>query len=294
MVEGPVVLKYSGANFDRGQMDAYLAADALVGFAKLAEISGTMAYGRECKVNAQIHGFSRGSSELKLLVDVVNISAQFFAMVAAPNDIFNLISGAIELFKFLKGEPPKSVKKADNAAYDGGVVVENNFGETTVVNGNVFNIVMNESAGDAVEKFIRKSVKKDGDAIDVLYNGKSIAKVAGEEGQYFRRLPAGEKLAEYTAEMVVRIASPVLEGTSRWKFHDGRGLLSASIEDEDFLERVSEGKERFGAGDILRVRMRCIQRMEKKKPKPEYVVEEVLAHVEYEGGDNIFPMFNED
>lgn len=61
-------LKYSGKEYDRGRMDAYLASNALAGFAKYTEIIANEVYGKDCRVNTHIQGFSRGSAEIQLLL----------------------------------------------------------------------------------------------------------------------------------------------------------------------------------------------------------------------------------
>ncbi|MEK9722739.1 MAG: hypothetical protein VW405_04550 [Rhodospirillaceae bacterium] len=195
----------------------------------------------------------------------MNVSGHLLAVFAAPTGIFDLISSAIELFKFLKGELPKSVKKAEN----GGMIVENNEGEITQVNGDTFNILINTNAGAAVEKFVKRSLRLKGDKLSIEHKGEPIAEVANDDARSFKSLPQGEKLTENETDMVVRIASPSLEGSARWKFNEGRGMFSATIADEEFLDLVKNGQERFGAGDVLRFRMTCIQRVEKNKPKAE-------------------------
>lgn len=289
MVEASVKVKYSGERFSRGMMDAYQASDALTGVAKFSEIVAAEIYGPDCKVKAHIQGFSRGSAEFQIFFDLINVSGELLAMLSAPNGLFDTIKSVIEFYKFLKGEPPKSTKKAET----GGMIVENNEGDITQVNGNVYNVTLNLNSGDALEKFVKKGLRAENDELSMVYRGEEIAHVAGGDSKYFKTLPMGQKLSENQTEMVVRIAAPILHGNARWKFHDGRGMLSAEIEDLNFLERVHDGSERFGAGDVLRVRMRCIQRLEKNKPKAEYFVEEVLGHETFTGPENTVDLFEE-
>jgi len=278
-LEDKLLLRYSGETVGRGIMDARMAADALIGFSIFIDRIGKEVYGDSCRVRSNISDFRSGSAEFQFLLEIINadLDGSIFTALSAPKGLFDFVRDCFDLYKHLMGEPPKSQK----GAQDGGVYVENNHGEIKVFNGAVVNVVADETTGKAVEKFVRNNVKKEGDNLDIIYHSDIVSSINDEESKYFKRLPQDELLAEYTADMGVRIAVPVLEGNIKWRFHDGSRIFSAVIEDQEFLEKVANGNERFGTGDILHVRMRCIQRRDQNKLHPEYFIEEIYEHEVY-------------
>ena len=149
------------------------------------------------------------------------------------NTIFNsgalpldeIIKKTFDLFKHLQGEPPKSIKKAD-----GGVAVENNTGEILVVNNPVFNIVVNSEGAPSAEKFAKRPLERQADAIEVSVNGKLAARAEKDSAEFFKAIGEGEKLGEFIAEQHLTIQTAVLEGDGNWRFSDGRNKLRADIE----------------------------------------------------------------
>jgi hypothetical protein len=56
--------------------------------------------------------------------------------------------------------------------------------------------------------------------------------------------------------MILTIRKPDLIGNTRWQFSHGNTNVSASIEDDRWLERFHEGRIPLRSGDALRCRVR--------------------------------------
>jgi hypothetical protein len=85
------------------------------------------------------------------------------------------------------------------------------------------------------------------------------------------------------ADQYLTIRTVVLEGDGKWRFSDGRNTFRAEVADPRFLQRVKQGRERFGRGDILSVRLRSRQEKIKGQLRTTHVIEEVFSHEPYQG-----------
>ncbi len=76
------------------------------------------------------------------------------------------------------------------------------------------------------------------------------------------------------------VVSPNFEKPSaKWRLNDGRTTNWYSIADKSFLQKVSEGQERFGADDILVCRVEITQKIAgENKITNDYQVIEVISH----------------
>lgn len=269
-------LRYSGSAAERGEMDAYDVAEAIHGFSDFTRKIGAALHGDDVQIRTTIRGLRRGSFEIDLFYQIV--AQEGFGLLASTiepvKNLIGLIQECINLLKHLQGEPPKSIKKSE----DQSIFVENNHGEINIYSDNSVNIVLSPDTGRAVSKFVQKPLQKDANKIEICADDDVIASASSDESEFFVPVSAGDILIESTVEIFLTILTVVLEGKSMWRFTDGRIKYSAKIEDEEFLERVNFGRERFGHGDILRVRLRTTQVRLNGSIKTDYVVEKVLEH----------------
>jgi hypothetical protein len=273
-----VNLRYSGSQIkDQDGMDAYDAAEAIDGFSDFLNSIAQSVYGQDYEVRPTLSGVREGSLDLPFIVEFVGVATTIISSGAPPLD--EVIKKAFELFKHLKGQPAKSIK-----ATDGGVAVENNTGSILVVNNPTYNLIFNGDAASSAERFARKPLQKQADNLDISVNGKLAASAHKDSADSFKPVGDGEKLAEFFADQYLTIQTVVLEGDGNWRFTDGRNKFRAEIEDKEFLQRIKDGRERFGRGDILRVRLRSRQEKVRGQLKTVHVVEKVLGHEPHKVG----------
>ncbi len=60
-------------------------------------------------------------------------------------------------------------------------------------------------------------------------------------------------------EVVLQLRTAVFEKEKKWRFFYGRRRISALITDSEFWERVYQGKEQFGIGDLFHVVLQTTQ-----------------------------------
>jgi hypothetical protein len=188
-------------------------------------------------------------------------------------NLADFVKQVFELLKHLGGEPPKSI-----AADRGGVSVRNNSGEMVVFNQSVVNMVVEGPAGRTSEQFARGPLQHEADAVEISVNGELAAQADKDSADCFVPIGPDEEISEFVNDLYLEIRTVVLEGDAQWRFDDGRNKFPAKIEDKQFLQRIQEGRERFGKGDMLRVRLRSRQERAKGQLKTTHVIEKIFEH----------------
>lgn len=273
-----ISLRYTGAAISARQgMDAYDVAEAIDGFTDFLRSITQITYGEEAQPQLTVRGFREGSLGIEFVYDVAGAATTIFSSVG-PQSLLDLIKNIFKLLEHLKGQAPKSIKSADR----GGVIVENNDGDTILVSNSVVHIVVNGPAGQSAEQFARRPLRGEAEKVQIRVNGKLAASADRTTADSLVPIGSGEELGEFVAEQHLMIQTVVLEGDGQWRFSDGRNNFRAKINDERFLRQVRNGRERFGRGDLLKVRLRSKQERIKGQLRTIHVVEEVLEHQPYQ------------
>ena len=273
-----VNLKYEGALIEEHSgMDAYEVADAIDGFADFLRSIAQANYG-ETKLQLSISGLRQGSFEIQFLFEVAAAANTALNALGAVS-LSDAIKQAVELLKHLRGNSPKSIKQTDR----GSVIVENNNGQIIVVNQPIVTAIVNGDASQSAEKFLRRPLNNEADKVQITVDGKKAAEISKSIADSFVPIGNGENLGESVSEPHLTIQALVLEGDGQWRFSDGKNKFRAEISDEAFLSQVKTGRERFGRGDILKVRLRSRQEKIRGQLRTTHVIEKVLEHEPYAG-----------
>ncbi len=275
-----IELKYLGRVLDKEEgMDAYDVAEAIDGFADFVITLAHAVYGTDTPTRLNIRGVPKGSLDIQFVLDTMGVAMPLLGHVGG---LLGAVNQSIALLKHLKGSQPKTATHVDG----GSVQVENNDGQITVVNGDIYNVVLTSDLGKQTEQFLGRPLHKTADAVEVRVASQIAAIANRNNADSFVSLGKGEPLATHTSETYLTIQTVVLEGDGLWRFSDGRNKFRAAINDAVFLKRVSSGSERFGRGDILRVKLRSVQEKIKGELRTTHTVEQVLEHQPYSGGQS--------
>lgn len=268
-------LRYVGPAVEAGSMDVYEASANMIAFSEFVVVAAKSHFGAETEIKAEVRGFARGSFETNLVFQVMGAAATIFSTVSI-SDLWKTISSAIELWKFLKGEPAKEILHADN---NEGVIVTNNNGQVIQISTQSLMVVMSEKGSQAVGQFVKRALENPG--IDnVSITGKSaipIAEISQAQGQYFVPVVPQDTVTDVTIPMTLIIEAPVFKEDNKWRFFDGQQSFYAAIEDHEFIARVNAG-ERFGKGDILQADVRICQQQSGMKLTAERAIVRVREH----------------
>jgi hypothetical protein len=249
-----ITIRYSGPSLDNGRMDVYEASANMIAFSEFMVAAVKTTYGESAEAKAEVSGFAHGSFITNLLFSVAGQAATVFTTLS-PDQLWEVVKGAFDLWKHLKGEPPAAVVNNGLTC-----TVTNNAGNIINVRTDSLSLVFNEKAAEPIAKFVKAALNKDGyERLEInAESGEQIASVDRVEAGFFDSVGKQVTLSDNTARMVVQIVAAVFQDGNKWRLSDGEKSFTAAILDGDFLMSVNQG-ERFGKGDVLDVDMRIVQ-----------------------------------
>ncbi|MBI5454118.1 MAG: hypothetical protein HY956_05780 [Deltaproteobacteria bacterium] len=272
-----LTLEYRGSRVEHGTMNAYEVARNILAFSDFISVISKTAYGDKAELQTEIQGFRGNSFDIDFLLSIGGVVATLLTgPVSSPKDFITLIKDSVKVWIHLMGKPPKAIEPANN-----GFKVENQKGEITNINGNVFNIITNINAGKAVEEFIKKPLESGIDFVKVRSKtfDEEVFSIDKRQAQAFIPIETEKPIIEQEYRMGLTIESPTFKEGNKWRFFDGSSSFHADVLDQDFLTKVNAGEIRFGKGDILIVLMKFIQSSSFNTPlKIERAILKVLEH----------------
>jgi hypothetical protein len=87
-----------------------------------------------------------------------------------------------------------------------------------------------------------------------------------------------ETIVEQTRPMALSIRSLAFQEGNKWRLFDGQNVITATIEDPEFLERVERNEVRFAKSDVLICEVRTVQKQTAEGLKTEHFVQRVLEY----------------
>lgn len=264
-------LRYEGESISEG-LDPVMFAEALKGLTEFLTRVSDSIYGDSEPSTLKVHRLSEGSLILEVVQKLGEASANDLLAISASVSIE--INQIFTLLKHLRGTPPKSITKTENRQ----ISVENNHGNIMMFENSTVHLVLNGDIGSSVDKFTQPVVNGKATGYVLEVDQEPSATVESKDAKSMVSVASEQHLLESENEMWLSIQKVVLEGNSKWAFSDGKRTFSATIEDQQFLEKVKDGKERFGNGDRLLVRMKTDQYQRGINLQTRYEILEVLDH----------------
>ncbi|MDR2172667.1 MAG: hypothetical protein LBE32_00410 [Burkholderiales bacterium] len=284
-------IKYDGPALANHQMDVRELAPALIALSELLEQSNKVVFPDAAPVRVNVKGNFRSGSFGIDLTAVQDIAQQIVSIFSgqganATSNLFAILTGIgligggglIGLIKWLKGRKPDSIRyESDSSVFE--LRLEENVEtfEVDLVSGRLY---QSRVVRQALAKVI-KPLERDG--VDLFASGRdgaAEAVVTKEDAPAFERTAEDEEVVSdiISEGVLLQIESAVFKDGNKWRFNDGASSIFAEIADEQFLERVSSGEERFGKGDVLIVDLRRIQTIVDTGLKLEYIIVTVKEH----------------
>lgn len=287
-------VSYDGPSLQSHEIDVRDLAPALLGLSDLISLINRRANNNRAEVALKIKtGFQPGSFEVSLeivqkifemkdlLGPMANVTAEEIAKALGVTAAgIGICKGLIELLKIGKGkQPDKVVAKGDH--------VEIIFGDKTVQTTN-FNLSLYADlpTQEAAYKALQPLEKHGIDEIKFKHGDTVTASVSKPEFKSIVNPSTNEAFSSERVEndtvnvTILTLNSPDFKDGNKWKFSDGNSnAVFASIKDTPFLQQVEKNEVKFGAGDMLRVRLRTIQSVTSKGLKNTHEVLEVIEHI---------------
>jgi len=196
--------------------------------------------------------------------------------------IIGLLAGILELRKHLKKEPPKSVTQNKSS-----VTVENSKGENITVNNNTYNYYVNNHNIQANLDRNYTSLASDNTISSFKLTDENSEQLFNATRDDFPDMVIGKRIDpeenRYLPERVIlNIVKPSFERGYKWKFIYRGVHIGATVEDEEFLNKVDQRTVRFAKGDLMDVDLQILQEYDKSLStyvNKNYVVQRVHNHM---------------
>jgi hypothetical protein len=285
MSRAAITIAYDGPALSGGVMDVRDLAPALLAAGQLVDAANAVLFGENVQVSVQVVATGTGSFEIGLQV-VENIGRQIVALFSGPEAtaagtlatlIFGTpaLHGVVWLIKRLRGQKPDRVEKISDST------VRLTIGSETIeIPLMLLRLYQDLPVRVAAEKLVEQPLQSDGiNSFEVRDRKQTIVEVSKRESAYFRRpeMP-DELLIDDVRRSAYSIISLAFKEDNKWRLNDGQNAISATIEDEKFLDKVDRNQIAFAKGDILVCDVRVTQRRTESGLKTEYIVINVADH----------------
>jgi hypothetical protein len=258
-IEDQITLEYHGKPVELGRMNSYEVASYIIAFSDFLGIISHTAYGEKIELKTEIQGFRKDSFDIDFVLQIAGIATTIFSSTSfTPQELIDFIRDSIKAWIHLNGYPPKTVSPVPET--QNVMQIENQNGQIAYYNAEVINIISNVKAGKATEQFIRKPLESGLSYLRIKskkYN--EISKIENKDATSFIPINIERPLHESEMRMSLLIESPTFKEGNKWRFFDGQSSFYADIIDEEFINKVNSGVERFGKGDTLTVTIRLSQ-----------------------------------
>jgi hypothetical protein len=267
MSRAAITIAYDGPALSGGVMDVRDLAPALLAAGQLVDAANAVLFGENVQVSVQVVATGTGSFEIGLQV-VENIGRQIVALFSGPEAtaagtlatlIFGTpaLHGVVWLIKRLRGQKPDRVEKISDST------VRLTIGSETIeIPLMLLRLYQDLPVRVAAEKLVEQPLQSDGiNSFEVRDRKQTIVEVSKRESAYFRRpeMP-DELLIDDVRRSAYSIISLAFKEDNKWRLNDEQNAISATIEDEKFLDKVDRNQIAFAKGDILVCDVRVTQR----------------------------------
>jgi hypothetical protein len=253
----PYTLRYLG--IEPQGLDARELIHTLSAITRISIKASLSTYGSQSGASFRITEVRPGTISIQGFIELLAGAQPAFSVLPSlslgVSDVPELIKCWFELLKFLKGEPARVVQKVEKG---NAVQIENASGQTTIVNGNVYNSFIFNNVGNDASK-LELPARPGAEKLEVYKGKRRIASYTRNDLATFKPIKPTDKPLESEIEAIVEVIAPVFEGDGVWKFKYGRMILTARLLDHEYRHQVLTGEESFRHGDTLRVRLKTIQ-----------------------------------
>lgn len=283
-------LVYDGPALQEHQMAVRDLAPALLAMGALVERANELFNHDEVKVSVDVHAsfeagsfgidFDLGQGMLQRLLDlagrhdIVEVSVLLSLLGLSVRDG---VHGVIQVVRWLRR---RGIGKIEPIGDDRvRLWIDDAHIDTE---GKVLKLLQDYKIRKELENLIAAPLQREGidDFATIDKPVKRVmAHVTKTEAHYFVAPPAEDELLEdVTYEANLQVLTVAFKDDNKWRFTDGGTSFFAPILDEGFLRRVALNQEQFAKDDIIRAKVRRVQRLAADGLKIEYEVLEILTH----------------
>lgn len=286
-------IKYDGPALSTHEMDVRELAPALIALSELLEQSSKAAFPDADAVRVNVQGNFKGGSFGVDLIALQSIKDQLVSMFAGPEATAaaNLLAvlqgiglvgaaggGLIGVIKWLRGRAPTAIRmEGDKTVFELKDVQSIETFEVDLVAGRLYQSrIVRQSLAKVIKPLERNGI----DVFACGRDGVTEAVVTKADAASFAMSIGLSDIVSDTLSqgVLLQIESAAFRDDNKWRFSDGATPFFAEIADEDFLNRINSGVERFGKGDVLVVDLRRVQMVTDNGLKQDYSITHVHEH----------------
>lgn len=265
VAEVDLTLRFDGPAFDAGRISVRDLAPALLALGEIFHEVNEVANPDGEPIALDITATERGSFDVSLILANPEFVDQAVRLLSstpmlALATVITFVTGLAAFIKWVRGKQIVATEPGVEPGYTR-VTLDN--GDTLEIPSEVValyrKISIRKNLAQLVHPLSREGVEK----VELRQMDQEEPVLVVEKADYepFSDVPPVTEsiLNSVTRTTLLKIVSPILEGSYQWRFSEGDSTFTAPIHDEAFLERVQSGEEAFRNGDFLVCQVRLVQ-----------------------------------
>lgn len=281
VAESRFEVAYDGPALAEGRMDVQDVGPALLALADLFKEANDLVNPGDSRVSLEIQATRDGSFDIGLILVFLNTGTSIFTsdQVAAMANLKELLLGHEGLFSVVRRLRGRRVRSIERAT--AGIVYVADDGENLTVNPATHNLMQKVQIRRRTREFLEPLERPGIEKVTLRETETDYTIEIGTNQQPPSDvLPATQQpLQAFDTEMALEVTSPSFKEGNKWRLSDGTRSITASIEDQGFLDRVARREERFAMGDILMCDMHVEQFAGPTGLRTDYSVRHVRDHI---------------
>jgi hypothetical protein len=281
------VVAFDGPGVEAGTIDVRDLAPALLSISQAVDAANRAINGDKVPAKVQVKATAEACFEVDLslvlsgwdMIKGVLLSEDGQAAGTLLTYLGFLTGGAamglIQLYRFLAGRSPSSAER------HGSLVTITVDGETITIPMEVLRLYQEVAVNHAIGKLLDTLESGRVDRIEFRRAPGAVPDETltnADRESFSLPQPPDETVVDDTRKMALSIRSLAFQEGNKWRLFDGQNVITATIEDKDFLSRVDRNEVRFAKSDVLICSVQTVQKQGVEGLKTEHFVKEVLEY----------------
>lgn len=287
MSKASFVVAFEGPAVQDGTIDVRDLAPALLSLGQLVDAANRTLNGDKVPARVQAKAVSAGCFEVSLDVVLTNWEALKGFLISPDVEgakaliewvglVGGVGGGLIALYRWLHGREVDKVERLD------GGFVRITIGDSSIVTPmEVLRLYQEMAVNQAMNRLISSIEAGKIDRIEFRESPGAQASqtlTVEDKSTFQLPMPADETVVDEIRRMALSIRSLAFQEANKWRLYDGQNIITATIEDKNFLSRVDRNEIRFAKSDVLICEVQTIQRQGAEGLKTEHIIKRVLEH----------------